>query len=41
VADAEFKVDPAILGGLVIRAQDKLIDGSIKSNLNDLSGRLS
>jgi F-type H+-transporting ATPase subunit delta len=31
--DFEYRVDPAILGGLVIRVGDKLIDGSVASKL--------
>ena len=41
-ADAiEFKVDPSILGGLIIRSQDRVVDGSIRNNLEELSGRFS
>lgn len=36
-----FRVDPTILGGLIVRSQDRIIDGSARSNLNDLSSRLS
>jgi F-type H+-transporting ATPase subunit delta len=36
------KVDPAIIGGIIIRVGDKLIDGSIRSKLaalkKDLGG---
>lgn len=32
----EFKVDPAILGGLVIRVGDKVIDGSVGGRLEAL-----
>lgn len=39
--DVTFRVDPSILGGLVVKAQDRVIDGSARSNLNDLSSRLS
>jgi F-type H+-transporting ATPase subunit delta len=35
------KVDPAILGGVVIRVGDKLIDGSIRSKLEALRKELS
>lgn len=34
--DVEHKVDPEILGGIVIRVDDTLIDASIKNNLNNL-----
>jgi F-type H+-transporting ATPase subunit b len=35
-----YTVDPGILGGLVIQAQDRVVDGSVRSNLNALAGRL-
>ncbi|NWG18063.1 MAG: F0F1 ATP synthase subunit B [Chloroflexi bacterium] len=35
-----FTVDPSILGGLVIRAGDRVVDGSVRSSLSELSGRL-
>lgn len=40
-SDVTFTVDPAILGGLVIRAGDRVIDGSIRSGLSNLTGRLN
>jgi len=40
-SDVTYKVDPAILGGLVVRAGDRVIDGSVRNNLNALSGRLN
>ncbi|MBI5958029.1 MAG: F0F1 ATP synthase subunit B [Chloroflexi bacterium] len=36
----EYKVDPAILGGLVIRAGDKVVDGSVRGDLSALSAQL-
>jgi F-type H+-transporting ATPase subunit b len=39
--DVAFTVDPSILGGLIIRAGDRVVDGSIRSGLNELSGRLA
>ena len=39
--EAEWKVDPRILGGLVIRSGDKVVDGSVRSSLGSLSGRLN
>ncbi|MBK8136079.1 MAG: F0F1 ATP synthase subunit B [Chloroflexi bacterium] len=36
-----FNVDPAILGGLVIRAGGRVIDGSVKNNLNAMASRLN
>ncbi|MBI1258305.1 MAG: F0F1 ATP synthase subunit B [Chloroflexi bacterium] len=38
--DVTFSVDPSILGGLVLRSEDHVVDGSVRSNLNDLAGRL-
>ncbi len=32
----EFKVDPSILGGLIIRVGDKVLDGSVAGQLDDL-----
>ncbi len=32
----EFKVDPAVLGGLIIRIGDKVIDGSVGGRLEAL-----
>ncbi len=40
-ADVAFMVDPAILGGLIIRSQDKVVDGSVRSNLNNLASSLN
>jgi F-type H+-transporting ATPase subunit b len=37
----EFKIDPAILGGLVIRIGDKVIDGSVGGRLEALRGSLT
>lgn len=34
------RVDPAILGGVVIRVGDKLIDGSVRTRLHDLGRSL-
>jgi F-type H+-transporting ATPase subunit b len=35
-----FTVDPSILGGLVVRSQERVIDGSIRSGLNDVATRM-
>jgi len=35
-----FKVDPGILGGVIARAGDRVIDGSVRSGLNELGARL-
>jgi F0F1-type ATP synthase delta subunit len=32
----EFRIDPAILGGLVIRLGDKVIDGNVSGRLEAL-----
>jgi F-type H+-transporting ATPase subunit b len=38
---ATFSVDPAILGGLIVRSADRVVDGSVRSNLGKLTGSLS
>jgi F-type H+-transporting ATPase subunit b len=35
-AEVEFRVDPAILGGLVVKVGDKMLNGSIASQLENL-----
>lgn len=40
-ANVTYQVDPNILGGLVIRSEDRVVDGSVRSGMNELSGRLS
>lgn len=37
---AEFRVDPGILGGLVVRLGDKLVDGSARTRLRQLREKL-
>ena len=37
----DTQVDPDILGGLIVRVGDKLIDGSVKGRLRDLGRELS
>ncbi len=39
-ASVAFKVDPAILGGLIIRVGDKVIDGSVAGQLENLRANL-
>lgn len=39
--EVTFSVEPAILGGLVVRGTDRVIDGSVRRNLSDLAGRLN
>lgn len=36
-----FSVDPGILGGLIVRSGDRVVDGSVRSGLNDLASRLN
>jgi F-type H+-transporting ATPase subunit b len=38
--NVSYSVDPNILGGLVIRSSDSVVDGSVRSGLNDLSARI-
>lgn len=38
--DITFKVDPRILGGLIIRVDDQVVDNSVASQLNDMSSAL-
>jgi F-type H+-transporting ATPase subunit b len=40
-AEISFKVDPTILGGLIVRSGDRVVDGSVRSGLNDLANHLS
>lgn len=39
-ASVVFRVDPSILGGLVVRAGDKVLDGSVAGQLEGMSQRL-
>jgi F-type H+-transporting ATPase subunit b len=41
VSDIEFSVDPGILGGLVVRVGDKIIDGSVQSKVGSMRQALS
>ena len=36
-----FDVDPSILGGLIVRAADRVVDGSVRSGLDEMSQHLS
>jgi F-type H+-transporting ATPase subunit b len=35
--EVEYKVDPSILGGMIVRAGDKVVDGSVRGDLSALS----
>ncbi|MDH3733692.1 MAG: ATP synthase F1 subunit delta [Gemmatimonadota bacterium] len=37
----EFRTDPAILGGVIVRAGDKLLDASVRRGLKDLQRELT
>ena len=39
-AAVSFRVDPAILGGLVIKVGDKILDGSVAGKLEGLRSNL-
>lgn len=39
-ATVAFRVDPSILGGLVVRVGDKVLDGSVAGQLEDMRQRL-
>jgi F-type H+-transporting ATPase subunit delta len=38
--DLELEVDPALLGGAIVRAEDRVIDGSVRSRLKRLAETL-
>ncbi len=35
--EVEYRVDPSILGGMILRAGDKVVDGSVRGDLSALS----
>jgi F-type H+-transporting ATPase subunit b len=39
-SDITFKVDPKILGGLIIRVDDQVVDNSVSAQLNELGASL-
>lgn len=39
-ADVSYRVEPAILGGLVVRVGDRYVDGSVAARLGQLRHRL-
>ena len=40
-SEVTFKVDPSILGGVIVRSGDRVVDGSMRSNLREISDRLN
>lgn len=36
----DYRVDPSILGGLILRSGDKVVDGSLRGDLSALAGQL-
>lgn len=40
-ANVSFAVEPGILGGVIVRAGDRVVDGSVRSGLSDLASRLN
>ena len=39
--EAEAKVNPELLGGVVVRTQDTILDGSLRTQLDNLKTRLA
>lgn len=39
--EMDYKVDPSILGGLIIRIEDRVVDSSLKTQLDKLTKQLS
>ncbi len=39
--EMDYQVDPAILGGLVIRIEDRVVDSSLKTRIDNLSRQLA
>ena len=39
--EVELAVDPALLGGVVVRMGDRLLDGSVRGRLERLRARLT
>ena len=39
--EMNYKVDAAIIGGLIIRIEDRVVDSSIKGQLSRMSAALS
>jgi len=38
--EIDYKVDPSLIGGIVIRIGDKVVDGSIRTRINNLTQSL-
>ncbi len=38
--EIEYKIEPQILGGLILRAGDKVVDGSVRGDLSSLATQL-
>ena len=39
--EMNFHVDDSLIGGLIIRIGDRVVDSSIRSHLVDLTGKLT
>ena len=39
--DIQFQVDPELIGGMVIRIGDRVVDSSVRTRINELSKELS
>ncbi len=39
--EAKYSLDPALLGGAVVRVGDTIYDGSVRSSLNEMQARLA
>jgi len=40
-SEVTFVVDPGILGGMIVRGGDRVIDGSMRAGLREIAGRLN
>ena len=38
--DMHYRVDPQIIGGMIIRIGDRVVDSSIRSRLDDMTRQL-
>lgn len=39
--EIHFRVDPTILGGVIVRAGDRVIDGSVRAGLREMAARMN